>query len=51
MPAFRTRNLITGGAGHPGSHFVDRLMQAGDEVICLNNYFTGRRTINCSASL
>jgi UDP-glucuronate decarboxylase len=38
-----TRNLITGGAGFLGSHLVDRLMQAGEEVICLDNYFTGRK--------
>ena len=38
------RNLITGGAGFVGSHLVDRLMQAGEEVICLVNYFTGRKT-------
>ena len=37
------RNLITGGAGFLGSHLTDRLMQAGEEVICLDNYFTGRK--------
>jgi len=37
------RNLVTGGAGFVGSHLVDRLMQAGDEVICLDNTFTGRK--------
>ena len=37
------RNLITGGAGFVGSHLVDRLMEAGEEVICLDNYFTGRK--------
>ena len=37
------RNLITGGAGFLGSHLVDRLMHAGEEVICLDNYFTGRK--------
>jgi UDP-glucuronate decarboxylase len=37
------RNLITGGAGFLGSHLIDRLMQAGEEVICLDNYFTGRK--------
>ena len=44
MPASITRNLITGGAGFVGSHLVDRLMQAGEEVICLDNYFTGRKS-------
>lgn len=38
-----TRNLVTGGAGFLGSHLVDRLMLAGEEVICLDNYFTGRK--------
>ena len=38
-----TRNLITGGAGFLGSHLTDRLMEAGEEVICLDNYFTGRK--------
>ena len=37
------RNLVTGGAGFLGSHLVDRLMHAGEEVICLDNYFTGRK--------
>ena len=44
MPASLPRNLITGGAGFVGSHLVDRLMEAGEEVICLDNYFTGRKT-------
>ena len=43
MPASITRNLITGGAGFVGSHLVDRLMEAGEEVLCLDNYFTGRK--------
>jgi len=37
------RNLVTGGAGFVGSHLVDRLMEAGEEVLCLDNYFTGRK--------
>ena len=37
------RHLVTGGAGFVGSHLVDRLMAAGEEVICLDNYFTGRK--------
>ena len=35
------RNLVTGGAGFLGSHLIDRLMQSNEEVICLDNYFTG----------
>ena len=37
-------HLVTGGAGFLGSHLIDRLMDAGDEVICLDNYFTGRKS-------
>jgi len=37
------RTLVTGGAGFLGSHLCERLLQDGDEVICLDNYFTGRR--------
>ena len=33
-------HLVTGGAGFLGSHLIDRLMEDGDEVICLDNYFT-----------
>lgn len=38
-----TINLITGGAGFLGSHLVDRLINKGEEVICLDNYFTGNK--------
>ncbi len=37
------RILITGGAGFLGSHLCDRLVGEGHEVICLDNYFTGRK--------
>lgn len=37
------RILITGGAGFLGSHLCDRLLERGDEVICLDNFFTGRK--------
>ena len=40
-------HLVTGGAGFLGSHLIDRLMEAGDEVICLDNYFTGRKANIC----
>ena len=39
----RVRNLVTGGLGFLGSHLIDRLMKAGEEVICLDNTFTGRK--------
>lgn len=37
------RVLITGGAGHIGSHIVERLLERGDEVLVIDNYETGRR--------
>src|SRR5918999_1421986 len=37
------RVLVTGGAGFLGSHLCDRLIQDGHEVLCLDNFFTGRR--------
>ena len=36
-------NLVTGGAGFLGSHLIDSLLKSGEEVICLDNYFTGRK--------
>ena len=38
-----SRILVTGGAGFIGSHLCERLLAAGHEVICLDNFFTGRR--------
>jgi UDP-glucuronate decarboxylase len=38
-----SRILVTGGAGFLGSHLCERLLGAGHEVICLDNFFTGRR--------
>lgn len=37
------RVLVTGGAGFLGSHLCDRLIADGHEVLCLDNFFTGRR--------
>ena len=37
------RILITGGAGFIGSHLCERLLAEGNEVICLDNFFTGRK--------
>lgn len=35
--------LVTGGAGFLGSHLCERLIERGDDVICLDNFFTGRK--------
>ncbi|WP_037296179.1 UDP-glucuronic acid decarboxylase family protein [Roseobacter sp. AzwK-3b] len=39
----RKRVLVTGGAGFLGSHLIDRLLERGDEVLCVDNLFTGRK--------
>jgi UDP-glucuronate decarboxylase len=38
------RILVTGGAGFIGSHLCERLLGAGHEVLCVDNYFTGSRS-------
>ena len=35
--------LVTGGAGFIGSHLCDRLIEAGHDVVCLDNFFTGTK--------
>ncbi len=41
---FSTRRvLVTGGAGFVGSHLIDRLIERGDEVLCVDNLFTGAK--------
>ena len=35
--------LVTGGAGFLGSHLCERLLEHGDNVVCLDNFFTGRK--------
>ena len=37
------RILVTGGAGFIGSHLCDRLIEQGHKVICLDNFYTGRK--------
>src|SRR5271154_826110 len=43
MSLVRKRVLVTGGAGFLGSHLCERLLAEGNDVLCVDNYFTGRR--------
>ena len=40
----RHRVLVTGGAGFLGSHLIDRLLERGNEVLCVDNLFTGDKS-------
>ena len=39
----RPRTLVTGGAGFLGSHLCERLLERGEDVLCVDNYYTGTR--------
>ncbi|HET6236485.1 MAG TPA: UDP-glucuronic acid decarboxylase family protein [Acetobacteraceae bacterium] len=43
MALTRKRVLVSGGAGFLGSHLCERLLRQGDDVLCVDNYFTGRK--------
>jgi UDP-glucuronate decarboxylase len=43
MPLARTRILVTGGAGFVGSHLCERLLACRADVLCVDNFFTGRK--------
>ncbi len=43
MSIVAKRVLVTGGAGFLGSHLCERLLAQGDDVLCIDNYFTGRK--------
>jgi UDP-glucuronate decarboxylase len=43
LSADKLRILVTGGAGFLGSHLCERLLDDGNEVICVDNFCTGRR--------
>lgn len=40
---YKSRVLVTGGAGFIGSHLCDRLMQNGEDVLCVDNFYTGSK--------
>jgi UDP-glucuronate decarboxylase len=44
MTSLRKRILVTGGAGFLGSHLCERLLRDGHDVLCVDNFFTGRKS-------
>ena len=43
LPLHNRRVVVTGGAGFIGSHLCERLLERGDEVLCVDNFYTGSR--------
>jgi UDP-glucuronate decarboxylase len=43
IPLSEATTTITGGAGYIGSHLCERLLDRGDEVLCVDHFFTGTR--------
>src|SRR5262249_58247387 len=43
MKTVQKRILVTGGAGFLGSHLCERLLARGHDILCVDNYFTGRK--------
>ena len=43
MSVMKKRILVTGGAGFIGSHLCERLLDEGNEVLCIDNFYTGRK--------
>ena len=37
--------LVTGGAGFIGSHLIDRLIDKGEDVVCVDNFLLGKKNI------
>jgi len=41
----KKRILVTGGAGFIGSYLCEKLLNKGNEIICVDNFFTGNKKI------